>query len=173
MLSIVIYSFLCLTLVFEPAETKKLLKFNNGLITCDLSETINITNGHFDKKKGEFHHDGLIYTHGMFAEFDFVTVNDSVKVQADPHIRGCVCQLKKCLRVCRFCTDEEEFVDEQCVKTEILSMPGEDNVDMAVSLKDSSYAVLEGKICPMLFLEPDDDDEDKWIFKVGEQIMRT
>lgn len=133
---------------------------------CDLSESINITDGEYNKN-GQFIHKGLTYEPDMFAEFDFIIVNHSERAQVEPHIRGCVCLLKKCVRVCRFCTDDED-ADEKCVKTETLTVPTGENIEMEVSLQDNSYAVLTGRTCPnMIFLDPEDDDEDKWVFKVN------
>lgn len=149
------------------AESENVKNHTNS-ISCDLSATINITDGHLDQN-GRFHHDGLIYENEMFAEFDFVIVNISQKIQVDPHIRGCVCELKKCLRVCRFCSNNDKSVDKDCVKTEILTVASDEttNIETEISLRDNSYTVLTGKACGfMVVLEPEEFDEDKWFFKV-------
>lgn len=159
------------TFASTSAQSKNVIN-QSKFISCDQSATINITDGYLDQDGKRFHHDGLIYEPEMFAEFDFVIVNVSLRISVVPHIRGCVCELKKCIRVCRFCTTKDEDISEnsesKCVKTETLTLVSDENIETEISLQDNSYIVLTGRTCKtMIFLEPENFDEDKWLFKVG------
>jgi hypothetical protein len=144
---------------------------NEYNITCDIRDTINITDGvRIDNDRIEYN--GLIYEKEMYDEFDFIYKNYSYKINVEPHLRGCVCELKKCIRVCRFCDDDED-TKGTCVKTSILTVPTEDNEIEEISLDNlnSKYAVVEGKRCEkMIMLEAEIYDEDKWSFKDGDVL---
>lgn len=134
---------------------------------CSLRETINISSGALDTM-GYFHHDGLIYEPGMFAEFDYVFVNATHEIPTEPHIRGCVCELKPCIRICKVCQEDDQFANSKCVKSSTLTLPHADGGSEEINLKGGKYAVLEGKSCRRMFKldaiqYPEDDN---WVFKV-------
>jgi Methuselah N-terminus len=138
-------------------------------LSCNFRDTINITNGALDQE-GRFHHDGLIYEKGMFAEFNFIYLNYSHEISVDPHIRGCVCELKKCIRVCRFCNENDALANFTCVKTKKLAVHVDGDADeikqIPLTGKNLEYAVLEGRRCQRMYqLEPMSYDSDKWNFK--------
>jgi hypothetical protein len=143
---------------------------NKPKILCDIRDTINITGGFLDQD-GRFHHDGLIYEKEMFAEVDFINKGFQKEVQVEPHFRGCICEFKKCIRVCRFC-DENEDANGKCVKTPTLMVPidAQNNmIELPLKGKDLNYTVLEGKRCDTngtYSLDPsgEPDDPDRWIF---------
>lgn len=134
-------------------------------ISCDVRDTINVSSGTLDFD-GNLHHNGLIYKNNQFAKFDFIYANYSSKLRVQPHLRGCICELKNCLRICRFCDENDEL---SCVKSNKLLLPidGDENEMKEISIKDDKFGVVEGDPCKvMIEMEPLEFDEDKWIFKV-------
>jgi hypothetical protein len=147
---------------------------NQTIISCDVRDTINISSGATDQE-GRFHHDNLIYEKGMFAEFDFYYFNFTYKVHVDPHIRGCVCKLKHCVRICRLCDETEELAEKSfCVKTDKLTVNIDDENALEIPLtgKGLEFAILEGRRCSHMYqLDPESyPDVDKWFFTVNKII---
>lgn len=136
------------------------------LLLCNVRDTINISAGALDQE-GRFHHDGLIYEKGMFAEFNYIHFNYTHEMPVDPHIRGCVCKLKKCIRVCRFCDENDAAANFTCVKTRnlVVEVDGDKTREIPLTGKNLEYAVLEGRSCERMYkLEPLSYDYDKWNF---------
>lgn len=138
---------------------------------CPIRETINITEGGAIDNYGRFHHGGLIYESGQFAEFDYVFFNSTHEIPADPHIRGCVCALRPCIRLCKKCSEFDPKANGTCVKTDVLTVPSDaDGLVMEhVKLDGEKYQVLVGRPCREMFhldavTYPDDD---VWYFDVS------
>jgi G protein-coupled receptor Mth (Methuselah protein) len=130
-------------------------------ISCDFIDTVNITSGHLDQH-GSFHHNGTVFTKGSFAEFDYVLENFTTKTKVEPHIRGCICEFKPCIRVC--CRGAEK----SCVETEKLLVPLTKETQKEIDLTSNEYEFLNGKPCKNMFvLEPEEEDQDFWIFSVS------
>lgn len=152
----------CFTLAIERATTE----IARHPISCNFHDTINISSGSMDHNSGQFSHNGLTYQKGMFAEFDYVIKNNS-EVKVDPHIRGCVCKLKNCIRVCEFCSDDDESLNMKCVKrSSQLKVLSSELMEELISLDDDKFVFLEGKICENYYiLEPEQyGDPDEWTF---------
>lgn len=143
-------TFLLIFVTLSDAETK---------IDCDFIDTVNISSGHLDQI-GNFHHKGIIYKKEMFANFDYVVENLKEIKKVEPHVRGCVCKLKSCIRLC--CRENLDG----CVKSEKLSVPTESGNE-EIDLKSDKFAVMDGWPCEeMYILEPEEFDYDKWYFQV-------
>lgn len=71
-------------------------------LPCDYLDSINITNGiRHENKSISF--EGVEYTNHLYAEVDFVIenrANESLRVPVQPYLRGCLCKIKKCIRLC-------------------------------------------------------------------------
>ncbi|KAG5672361.1 hypothetical protein PVAND_002494 [Polypedilum vanderplanki] len=125
---------------------------------CNFLDTINITSGYKDGS-GKYYHNGVAYEIGTFAEYDYILKDGEEKVQADPHIRGCICKYKPCIRVC--CRGQNSL----CVKNSILNVPTNYQGDIAINLDSHDYGVLEGKPCVDIYrLEPEIEKTDAWNF---------
>lgn len=147
-----------------------------NLTQCSIRETINITEGGALDNYGRFHHNGLIYEPGklgepgMFAEFDYIFVNATHEIPTEPHVRGCICELKQCIRLCRLCSSDDVIANGTCIKSNVLSLPNADGGVMEeVKLDNGKYQVLVGKTCKEMFkldavLYPEDD---VWYFDVS------
>lgn len=120
-------------------------------LACDYHDTINISSGTLDND-GRFKHNGLFYHRELFAEFDYVITNHST-VKVDPHYRGCVCNLKSCVRICQFCSDDDTSLNLKCYKkSSDLKIPSSSPpADESISLNTDKYVVLVGKLCRKYF----------------------
>lgn len=156
---VIIYSFV-LTFLTVKADI-----IPNVNISCDIHNTINISSGELDKD-GKFHHDGLIYDKGLFAKFDYIYVNFTTTTKVDPHVRGCVCELKKCIRVCKLCQDGEDT--GLCVKTENIEVPLENGGFKNISLvgEELEYGVIVGKPCEHNVIIDSSHEADEWFFNL-------
>lgn len=130
---------------------------------CNFLNTINITSGHLDQN-GNFHHKGVVFKKGLFAEYNYVVENLTELVKVEPHIRGCLCDIKPCIRLC--CVGEPTN-SSTCVKTETLVVPTHDE-DEEIELAGNRYGVLIGRPCGLMYkLEPEDYPDDRWYFVVS------
>lgn len=137
------------------------LSVNSAEISCDFLDTVNITSGYLDQH-GSFHHDGIVFIKGSFAEFDYVFESFTTKTKVESHIRGCVCKFKPCIRIC--CRGERN----QCVKSEKLSLPLNNGIQKEIDLNANEYGVLVGQSCKTTFdLMPEEDERDAWTFSVS------
>lgn len=67
---------------------------------CKFLDSINITDGSYDDTDESITFDGIYYPTSLYAEYDYEFVNESYRQKTDPHIRGCTCKLKPCIRIC-------------------------------------------------------------------------
>lgn len=131
---------------------------------CNFLDTINITSGHPDQN-GNFHHKGIVYKKGTFQEYDHIVENYTQMIRVEPHIRGCVCGYKPCIRLC--CTGKDSS-SSPCVTTDTMRVPTQDEDEEEIDLKGKSYGVLVGKPCGRMYkLEPTEYDYDRWFFSVS------
>jgi hypothetical protein len=130
---------------------------------CDYIDTINITAGHLDQN-GNYHYKGNVFKKEWFAVYDYEYVNVTKRVDVKPHIRGCICKIKPCIRLCCF---DPKSSDEACVKSENLVVPTYDE-DEEIDITGKNYGVLVNKPCLIMFkLSPQDYPEDRWFFMVS------
>lgn len=107
--------------------------------SCDLKETINITGGYRDEK-GNFVYDTISFPPNAFGEASSVIVNFSKFIEVQPHIRGCICNFKPCIRVC---------------SNEIENLDTSNNV---VS-EEGNFTIVHGAPCKRMFIL---DKSDEW-----------
>lgn len=130
---------------------------NNG--PCNFLDTVNITGGYKDNEK-RFHYKDVIFEFGTYGEYDYIIENFTIKISVEPHIRGCICRYKNCIRIC--CKEDREI----CVKSDTLyKIPLPDGDERNLDLNSNEYGVLIGKPCQEMYrLEPEDyPDDDKWV----------
>ncbi|KAL5291457.1 hypothetical protein ACFFRR_010700 [Megaselia abdita] len=126
-------------------------------VPCSFFDTVNLTD-HVRYENGSYQYEDIIipkeYT-GTY-NYEFRTLSDKVKVQ--PHVRGCICLLKKCIKMC--CgRDTMRYMNKSCEDI----YPG--NKTIEVTYFDGSivkdvvigdiFAVQEGRPCESMYgLEP-------------------
>lgn len=153
---------ICLTLTVKIA-TSEIAK---NKLSCNFHDTINISSGTLNEI-GQFHHNGVKYDKHLFAEFDYVITNSSM-VKVEPHIRGCICLLKNCVRVCRFCSDDDESLNMRCFKkSSDMTVPSSNlKPHKLISLELDEFVILEGKLCQNYYKIDFEEygESDHWIF---------
>lgn len=131
---------------------------------CNFMDTVNITSGHEDQN-GNFHYKGSIFKKGMFATYNYIVENLTEVVKVEPHIRGCVCDIKPCIRVC--CLADQSN-SSACIKTETIKVATSDDEEEEIDLLGNRYGVLIGQPCLGMYkLEPEDYVYDRWVFVVS------
>lgn len=132
---------------------------------CSFMDTVNITGGHEDQN-GNFHYKGTVFKKGLFAEYNYVIENLTEVVKVDTHVRGCICGMKPCIRLC--CLGDHNKNNSACITTDTISVPTSDGEEEEIDLLGHSYGVLVGKPCVGMYqLEPQDYVYDKWVFVVS------
>lgn len=132
---------------------------------CNFLNTVNISNGHYDQN-GHYHHRGIVYKKGMFAEYNYVVENLTQLIKVEPHMRGCLCEMQPCVRICCLAENKNH---SSCISTDTLMVPTHDE-DEEINLSDSKYGILIGRPCGNMYkLEPQEYSYDKWYFKVSDQ----
>lgn len=71
---------------------------NASFLPCEFHNSINITDGRRNYD-GSISYDNITYTPNQFGVVDFI-VKRRVHVLVPVHIRGCICEIKKCIRLC-------------------------------------------------------------------------
>lgn len=66
---------------------------------CNFFDSVNITDGRKLKNQSIIF-DGIEYPKWQYAEFDYIINNGIDRSSVHPHIRGCLCNRKPCLRLC-------------------------------------------------------------------------
>lgn len=125
---------------------------------CNFMDTVNISGGYKDSDK-RYHYQGIAFEFGTYGEYNYVVKNLSEKVTVEPHMRGCICQYKPCVRLC--C----QGLDKMCVKSDTLrNVPLPDAEERNIDLNGNEFGILVGKPCAEMYkLEPMDYEFDKWM----------
>ena len=134
------------------------LRASAANIFCDFADTVNISSaaGYYDENG--YNHDGILYIKGNYGEFDYVIDNFLTKTKVEPHLRGCICNYRPCIRVC--CRN----VGENCVNNNLLTVPLANNQQKEIDLNSKEYGILEGfPKCKSFY----SIDPDEWIFLVS------
>lgn len=135
---------------------------------CNFLDTINITSENIDQN-GNYHLKGVVLKKEMFASYNYIVKNLTQIVQVEPHIRGCICDLKPCIRLC--CTRDESNSSD-CIQSNKLIVPTHDE-DEEIDLTSDHYGVLVGRPCAKMYkLEPQDYPDDRWYFMVSFIYLR-
>jgi hypothetical protein len=131
-------------------------------LPCSFIETVNITGGYVDIERNYIYQSD-VYPLGTYQEFDYIEGIEKNRTNVDPHIRGCICKLKPCIRLC--CQGDENIFNGNCHKSKNITVVNEDNEDETVDLSDNNYGILVGRPCKVLFrLDSADYDFDRWNF---------
>ena len=71
----------------------------NRRLHCHFHDSVNVSDG-VELPNGNIVFDGIEYSEDQYSEIDYILVNGFNRIDVDPHIRGCTCNLKPCLRLC-------------------------------------------------------------------------
>lgn len=97
-------------------------------LPCHFLDSINITDGALQPNKSIIY-DGVAFPNNQYAKIDYILKSGEKRTPVEPHYRGCLCNLKPCMRVC-------------CPHGSILEINNEDSH----CLPHKEAAKFEGKI---------------------------
>lgn len=69
-----------------------------NILPCDYNDSLNITNGILQSNKS-YILNGVEYPEGHYAKINY-TIFDKKIIPQKPYIRGCICNVKNCIRFC-------------------------------------------------------------------------
>lgn len=161
-----------IAIIFTLIQLLKLLDAQNlarNRDYCDYSETINITSG-VRLNNGDILYEGIKFTNLTYTVYNYEIVKHHRVRPTEPHLRGCLCKVKNCVRMC---CPKGEIVDEN-EKGCRPAVPGQDllqllvpTVDnLTISLFNENVGFLYGKLCKITYyLTPSEDNpEDLWYY---------
>lgn len=127
---------------------------------CPFSNTVNITDGHqYTNDSYEF--DNVIYDKRFYKSYNFIINENRKKETVETHIRGCLCAIKQCIRMC----EDYENIDHIKVYNEHI-------VEQTISLQNNTdYHIMIQRPCETMISV--NKNNDKWKFyKASTLILR-
>ena len=135
-------------------------------ISCNFIDTVNITGGYKDIDQN-FIYKSEVYPLGTYQEYDYIEDITRKRITVDPHIRGCICKLKPCIRLC--CQGDDKNIPH-CSESTTFTVLNEDSQEETIDLDDNKYGVLIGRSCNDMF---EVDYETPWkLQKVNKQFQK-
>lgn len=126
-------------------------------LPCDFLDSINITGGNrlpYDA----IQFNGIVYPSDQYAEINYVIEAGTFEITVDPYLRGCICNIKTCLRLC--CPLGTLHIDERATtcrdhdkakkfEAEIIH---ENNETKIIPL-ERYFAYVEGFPCNFMYID--------------------
>uniref|UniRef100_A0A1L8DK28 Putative g protein-coupled receptor n=1 Tax=Nyssomyia neivai TaxID=330878 RepID=A0A1L8DK28_9DIPT len=150
---------------WSPVAPQTLVK-DSLSVPCPYFDTINITGGVFDDG-GNILFDGILYPPHLFGTYDYEMVNRTTKYSVEPHIRGCICEIKQnCIKYC--CPKNYVYNRGECseyrASSPILLDVSEENGDVMENVNvEQRFGIVYGKPCGAMYaLEPENFETDQF-----------
>lgn len=130
----------------------------DGQLPCDFRDSVNITGGIRHPNKS-ISFDNTVFSFSEYATVHYV-LNGKERVQTEPHIRGCPCKIRKCIRLCcpygSFVKSTAEDYSIECSENEAaknfeVQMLDTNNVNTIVNL--DHYFGYVNIICSQYYME--------------------
>lgn len=121
---------------------------NDDRLPCQYLDSINITDG-IRQPDDSIQFNGMTFTKDQYARVDYVLENGTTYRMVAPYIRGCVCSLKSCVRLC--CPLGSYYQNRSChrhndvrhLETQIL----DENKQTKSIVLDSRFAYVSDRSC--------------------------
>lgn len=155
--------FVCLIIMI------RLLSANCAKLPCHLFESINITDGTRLPNKSNIIFEGIVFPRRQYAVVSYVRENGDIKRVA-PYIRGCLCNVKSCFRLC--CSNElldEASMDERC-NEELTQLEGEVIEDSGKYINlvlDNKSIQFNNRTCKQFYVSEDFEIKTVNVFPMG------
>lgn len=131
-------------------------------LPCHFLDSINITGGIRYLHDDSIRFNDIIYPKNQYAQINYVLQDGTDKATVDPYIRGCICNIKPCLRLCcplgslftltdietTVCTDHDKARNFQA---EVLH----ENNEVKVVPLENYFTYVEGHPCKFLYAVDD------------------
>ena len=157
-LSVLLFSLYYLSLVLCNAE-----------LPCQFHDTVDLRNSQFHKN-GSYIHDGIYIPANLVGLYDHIYETNE-RIDVSPHLRGCICHVKNCIRWCcapnqiydpllRSCIDFHEHISSEVSLNTLESTTEEERKD----IKYYFYGLQSSVPCETVYaLRPSTYTEDLWI----------
>lgn len=125
-------------------------------LPCHFLDSINITNGISQPNKSIIF-DGTVYPEGQYADIDYILNEDSDIETVKLHRRGCLCNLKPCIRFCCSFGDINGISD--CETKTNYSFKSYETIILDENKKtkrvrlDQQFEIIDKKPCPAFYFE--------------------
>lgn len=147
---IIIIGLLCVTMSGSALKT----------LPCHFLDSINITGG-FLRPDESIMFDGIVYPRTKYAPMNYILKDGTDKIAIDPHIRGCICEIESCLRLC--CPLGTHWIKQNrtgaCeVHEGARNSEGNilhENKETEKIFIDNHFAYVHGKPCKLLHFDED------------------
>lgn len=123
---------------------------------CHFLDSINITDGTLQPNKSITFH-GMEFSETQYAEIDYILMDGTERSSVATHIRGCLCNLKPCLR---FCCPLGSYVTSQqsdCHRNQNIGRLEGDIVEQNNTIKhvqfDQYFGLVEETPCQSFYSE--------------------
>lgn len=135
---------------------------------CEFYETVNISSG-IRQVDNTYLHKNISYPPYLYATYNYILDENGTRIEVNPHIRGCVCLLRYCLRSCcspgQYINWEGGDGDGACRDGDgYTSVPwkvGDNSVETVDLLKEFHW-VRHRPSCRLHFLDPQNVPSDSW-----------
>uniref|UniRef100_A0A182PLA5 G-protein coupled receptors family 2 profile 2 domain-containing protein n=1 Tax=Anopheles epiroticus TaxID=199890 RepID=A0A182PLA5_9DIPT len=130
-------------------------------LPCDFIDSVNITDGQ-RLPNDEILHNGVIYNKTYYRVIDYEYVDYATKKYVPNYIRGCLCAVRICVRLC---CGEREYLGKRCTPTDeylpvLVNVSATETIDLR---NHSLYGFLYGKPCEQVYeLLPEESLADEW-----------
>lgn len=139
-------------------------------LPCHYYDSINITSGIFGEQQQQAQNssnsiifDGIEFRSNQYAIVDY-TEDDGMRNATEPHHRGCLCQVKQCVRLC--CSNEQMTLNnndsikslEQKCNEELNQLENEvydESLEFINLLLGFTVISFDNKICLPFFVQKD------------------
>lgn len=125
-------------------------------LPCYFFDSINITDG-LRQLDESIRFDGIDFPRHQYSVLNYI-VDDGERIATKPYIRGCLCNIKPCFRLCcsnQLIEDSTNILDDNC-NEELTQMEGEvfDEVKIFVNLVlDTQPIHVKQRTCKQFFIE--------------------
>ena len=129
----------------------------DNLVPCKFFSTANITEGK-KQPNGSIIYNNVEYLEHQYADYNYHIINVDVRVLVPEHTRGCLCEMKDCIRVC--CGYGKVFKNQSCVEDDLHDVL----FNLSIDLKGyENFGYIDGFPCTTVFERvPESEITDKW-----------
>ncbi|XP_037811115.1 G-protein coupled receptor Mth2-like isoform X1 [Lucilia sericata] len=152
---------------------------NTEIPNCAFEDTVNLTNAlQFDNGSYLYAYEGIVIPPDLVRVYDFEEIYDGRRLPVEPHLRGCICKGRNCIKFCchptkELITNMSRMCSEDELKEELEYDPYLEVIyNNGSRLKTHAirqFVVIQGVPCEGGYpLMPQEDEDDKWdIFENG------
>ncbi|XP_037940040.1 G-protein coupled receptor Mth2-like isoform X1 [Teleopsis dalmanni] len=146
---------------------------------CEFHDTVNIT-GSLRYNNGSYLHDGVIIPPKLIGEYDYEVLYDGLELTVGKHVRGCICKLKPCVKLCCRPKQIKKENLRECeidAKTELelspyVNITFSNGTEQSIHVLEEFY-VQHGIPCYDAYkLTPDSEEDDEWKLFENGTLMR-